>query len=102
MAEAHITVNMANLDEVKAVIAGLRQRLADSLNLDGFDRLFLTGDEYTGVGLNCSDHWAGGRPLGYLGGYQPYGPEVAYPATIVELLTVGRKHLDEHHRTETP
>jgi len=68
------------------------------VNLDGFDRLYVTGDEDAGVGISCHDHWDGGRPLGYVG-YSDYGdPLVVSAETLVELLAVGRRHLDEEHR----
>ncbi len=73
---------------------------AASTNLDGFDLLALSGDENGGVGIGCRDHWDGGRPLGYLGYGQYPDPLVVDVDTIAELLAVGRRHLDEKHRTE--
>ena len=70
------------------------------MNLDGFDRIRLVGDEDTGVGLECLDCWDGGRPLAYL---RPYGDPYEYPDAgvrtvdaITDLLMVGRAHLDKH------
>lgn len=72
------------------------------MDLRGFDRIRLVGDEDTGVGLECLDCWDGGRPLAYLlpyPGYTAYRdvPEVAVVSTVADLLAVGRKHLDERH-----
>jgi hypothetical protein len=71
------------------------------MDLTGFDRIWLCGDEDCGVGLFCTDHPTGGRPLAYLGGVGAgpvYDPSVvATVTTVVDLLAVGRKHLDERH-----
>lgn len=70
------------------------------MNLDGFDRFRLIGDEDIGVGLECHDHWDGGRPLAYYVGnvrYYTDDPKVTVVETIADLLAVGRAHLDEHH-----
>jgi len=67
-----------------------------TLNLDGFDRIRLVGDEDCGVGLQCLDCDDGGRPLGYLG--DPFKDDlVTFVTSVPELLAVGRRHLDEKH-----
>lgn len=70
------------------------------MNLDGFDRIRLVGDEDTGVGLECLDCPDGGRPLAYLRPYRDY-PDLYATVPIVDavtdLLAVGRAHLDENH-----
>jgi hypothetical protein len=71
------------------------------VNLDGFDRLRLVGDEDCGVGLECNDHWDGGRPLAYLGNVYP-DPLVVNVADVPALLAEARRHLDEHHPEVTP
>jgi hypothetical protein len=58
-------------------------------------RYRLIGDEDTGVGIECRDHFDGGRPLGY---YQspayrsPYPDEVVSVDTIPALLAVAVDH----------
>lgn len=74
------------------------------MDLDGFARIRLAGDEDCGVGLKCRDCWDGGRPLAYL---RPHPGDTAYTNdekvavvdATVDLLAVGRAHLDEHHRS---
>jgi hypothetical protein len=72
------------------------------VNLDGFERFRLVGDEDTGVGLQCiaDECWDGGRPQAHYAGLSiPYfdDPKVVKASTIVEFLAAGRAHLDEHH-----
>lgn len=71
-----------------------------NLNLDGFDRLYLAGDEDGGVGLECRDHWDGGRPFAYYArSCRLYDddPKVTVVETVADLMSAGRAHLDEHH-----
>jgi hypothetical protein len=72
------------------------------MDLHGFDRIRLSGDEDGGVGLGCDDCWDGGRPLAYL---RPHSHDstydndakVAVVDATADLIAVGRAHLDEHH-----
>lgn len=76
------------------------------MDLQGFNRIRLAGDEDTGVGLECLDCWDGGRPLAYL---RPWpsdttyanDPKVTVVDGVVDLLKVGRAHLDEHHGAQS-
>jgi hypothetical protein len=71
------------------------------MNLDGFDRIRLVGDEDGGVGLECLDCPDGGRPLVYLRPYRghPDCPDATVPTVdaVADLLAVGRTHLNENH-----
>lgn len=70
------------------------------MELRGFDRIRLIGDEECGVGLDCLDCWDGGRPLAYLGDGYEHDEKVSNVDSMVGLLLVGRAHLDEHHHSE--
>lgn len=72
------------------------------MDLDGFERFRLVGDEMCGVGLQCMDDacWDGGRPQAYYVGIATFyddDPEVAVVETVADLLAAGRAHLDAHH-----
>lgn len=64
-------------------------------------RYCLVGDEDGGVGIECRDHFDGGRPLAYYatGGHPSYtdDPEVVNTSTIAELLAVAETHEREVH-----
>ena len=70
-----------------------------TVDLSGFERIRLVGDEDCGVGLECLDCWDGGRPLAYLPGIGAYYDDllVAVVDNVPDLLTAGRRHLDEKH-----
>lgn len=95
----------ARADARAFVVSG--GHMADlTIDLQGFDRIRLVGDEDCGVGLECRDCWDGGRPLAYL---RPNPEDTAYTndakVTLVDtaalLLVVGRAHLDQHHTAKT-
>lgn len=71
------------------------------MHLDGFERIRFVGDEDGGVGLECLDHWDGGRPLAYLthAGDMTYAddPKVEVVHHVAALLLAGRRHLDMLH-----
>lgn len=64
-------------------------------------RYHLVGDEEGGVGLDCRDHFDGGRPLAY---YRSYpcaplypGTEVVHVDSIPGLLAVAADHETHAH-----
>lgn len=68
-------------------------------------RYRLTGDEDCGVGIECSDHFDGGRPLAYYGGWPkpPYAddPAVQNVSTVPGLLAAALVHEHEMHGKPT-
>lgn len=57
--------------------------------------LYLTGDEHGGVGLHCSDHFDGGRPLAYYGEPDMY-TDVPTVSAIPGLWAEAVQHLAQH------
>jgi hypothetical protein len=65
-------------------------------------RYRLSGDEDCGVGIECRDHFDGGRPLAYYdssSSKSPYAedPAVQYVSTIAGLLSAAEVHEHEKH-----
>ncbi|MCW2915510.1 MAG: hypothetical protein JWN52_3578 [Actinomycetia bacterium] len=65
-----------------------------------YGRYRLVGDEDCGVGIECRDHFDGGRPLAYYSGdASAYAddPEVENVTTISGLLAAAERHEAEVH-----
>lgn len=74
------------------------------VNSDLFGRYRLIGDEDTGVGIECKDHWDGGRPLAYYSGVADSAyaddPDARVVSSLPELLGAALSHEhDAHSRT---
>lgn len=70
------------------------------MSAPNYDRYRLVGDEDCGVGIECRDHFDGGRPLAYYGDVKAYkdDPAVENVTTIDRLLLVARIHEIKYHR----
>jgi hypothetical protein len=66
-------------------------------------RYRLIGDENCGVGIECRDHFDGGRPLAYYdsSGEQSPDPAVQNVATIPGLIAAAEVHEHEMHGPAT-
>lgn len=70
----------------------------------GAGRYRLVGDEDTGVGVECSDHWDGGRPFAYYEGIRATyrdDPAVRQVGTIAELVQAILDH-ERHQHARRP
>jgi hypothetical protein len=62
-------------------------------------RLYLMGDEDSGVGLHCRQCQDGGRPIAYFGGLGAYEDlQVTTVPSVAALMAEAAKHLTEAHR----
>lgn len=72
------------------------------MNGSWLHRYRLIGDEDCGVGIECRDHFDGGRPLAYYQGGGPSpDPLVLNVSTIPGLLTAAEVHEHEMHGPPT-
>lgn len=63
-----------------------------------WSRIRLTGDDDGGVQLSCRECGYTGLVLAYLGWHNPrYSTSVARVESVADLLTVGERHVVEHH-----